>query len=41
LNEAIDHEIYYRGFSTGQSVNITAQQRRALLAFLQSLSDPP
>ena len=39
LSEAIDHEIYYRGFSTGHSTNITSAERRALLVFLQSLTD--
>ena len=39
LSEAIDHEIYYRGFSTGQTTNITSAERHALLVFLQSLTD--
>lgn len=39
LREAVDHEVYYRGFSTGHPVNLTDEERRALVSFLESLTD--
>jgi cytochrome c peroxidase len=39
LAAAVDREIYYRAFSTGVSINLTSTERRALVAFLQSLLD--
>ncbi|MBN8885851.1 MAG: c-type cytochrome [Rudaea sp.] len=39
LEEAVDHEIYYRGLNTGRPINLTVQERRALIAFLRSLTD--
>lgn len=39
LSEAVDHEIYYRGFSNGRPVNLSGAERRALVAFLETLTD--
>jgi cytochrome c peroxidase len=39
LAEAVDREIYYRAFSTGRTVNLSQQERDALVAFLNSLTD--
>lgn len=39
LREAVDHEVYYRGFSTGHPINLTEEERQALVAFLESLTD--
>jgi cytochrome c peroxidase len=39
LREAVDHEIYYRGFSSGRPINLSAPERRALVAFLEALTD--
>ena len=39
LSAAVDHEIYYRGFSSGHPINLTQADREAIVAFLQSLTD--
>jgi cytochrome c peroxidase len=39
LSEAVDHEIYYRGFSSGHPVNLSHIERQAIVAFLESLTD--
>ena len=39
LSEAVDHEIYYRGFSRGRPINLSIAERQALCAFLTSLTD--
>ena len=39
LREAVDHEVYYRGFSTGHPANLTDEERQTLVAFLESLTD--
>lgn len=39
LSEAVDREIYYRAFSTGNPVSLSSKERRALLAFLETLTD--
>jgi len=39
LSEAVDHEIYYRGFSRGHPVNLSQAERRAIVAFLELLTD--
>lgn len=39
LREAVDHEVYYRGFSTGHPINLSDEERQALVAFLESLTD--
>lgn len=39
LSEAVNHEIYYRGRTSGRSINLSASERRALVAFLEALTD--
>jgi len=39
LSEAVDHEIYYRGFSNGRPINLSGIERQALVAFLNTLTD--
>jgi cytochrome c peroxidase len=39
LSEAVDHEIYYRGFSRGHPINLSLAERQALVAFLEPLTD--
>jgi cytochrome c peroxidase len=39
LEAAVDHEIYYRGFSSGHPINLTQAERNAIVAFLESLTD--
>lgn len=39
LSEAVDQEIYYRGFSTGRAINLSAEERQAIVAFLACLTD--
>lgn len=39
LAEAVDRELYYRAFSQGRPVNLSAGERQALVAFLESLTD--
>jgi cytochrome c peroxidase len=38
LEQAVDVEIYYRGLSTGRPISLTVEERKDLLAFLQSLT---
>jgi cytochrome c peroxidase len=40
LAEAIDVEIYYRGLETNSPLILTPQEKRDLLAFLDSLTSP-
>jgi cytochrome c peroxidase len=37
LDEALDREIYYRSLSTGRPLNLSVEERKDLLAFLQTL----
>jgi cytochrome c peroxidase len=37
LDEALDREIYYRSLSTGRPLNLSVEERKDLLAFLQAL----
>jgi cytochrome c peroxidase len=39
LAEAVDHEVYYRGFSSGRPINLSDVERRALVAFLKTLTN--
>ena len=39
LAEAVDHEIYYRGFSSGHPINLTQAERQAIVSFLETLVD--
>ncbi|MDR3385596.1 MAG: cytochrome c peroxidase [Rudaea sp.] len=39
LADAVDHEIYYRGFSNGHPINLSLSERQALVAFLETLTD--
>ena len=39
LSAAVDHEIYYRGFSSGHPTNLTQTERQAIVAFLETLTD--
>lgn len=39
LKDAVDREIYYRAFSTQHAVNLTEQEREAIVAFLTTLTD--
>jgi len=39
LSEAVDHEIYYRGLSSGHPVNLTQSERSAIVSFLETLTD--
>ncbi|MCL6712787.1 hypothetical protein M8R20_38055 [Pseudomonas sp. R2.Fl] len=39
LEEALEREIYYRNLSRGTPIQLTVEEKRALLAFLHSLSD--
>ena len=41
LSAAVDHEIYYRGFSTGRPISMSVTERQDLVAFLESLTDEP
>ena len=41
LEEAVDHEIYYRAQFTGHAVQITENERAEICAFLRTLSDRP
>lgn len=41
LTEAVDHEIYYRAFSTGRSISLSPAERQAIVAFLQALTEKP
>jgi cytochrome c peroxidase len=41
LEEALEREIYYRNLSRGTPIQLTVEEKRALLAFLRSLSDTP
>ena len=38
LSEAVDHEIYYRGLSQGHPINLTQDERQAIVAFLECLT---
>jgi cytochrome c peroxidase len=40
LEAAIEHELYYRGLASGQPINLTVEERRDLLVFLEALSTP-
>jgi len=37
LDEALDREVYYRGLSAGQPLSLSVEERKDLLAFLQTL----
>jgi cytochrome c peroxidase len=39
LDQAVDREIYYRAFSTGRSVGLSSDERQAIVAFLNTLTD--
>ena len=39
LEEALEHEVYYRGFASGEPLALTADEKAALLAFLSALTD--
>jgi len=39
LQEAVDHEIYYRGLSSGRVTNLSQAERKAIVAFLETLTD--
>ena len=39
LDQAVDHEIYYRGFSRGKPINLSLAERQAIVAFLETLTD--
>jgi len=41
LTEAVDHEIYYRRFSNGHSIDLSVPERQALVEFLKTLTDTP
>jgi len=41
LQQAVDREIYYQSISSGRPVNLTLDERRALVEFLKTLSDAP
>lgn len=40
LEAAIEHELYYRGLTSGQPISLTVDERKELLAFLETLSTP-
>lgn len=40
LEGAIEHELYYRGLTSGQPISLTVEERRDLAAFLTTLSTP-
>ncbi len=37
LDEALDREVYYRGLNAGRPLNLSVEERKDLLAFLQAL----
>jgi len=39
LAQAVDHEIYYRSFSRGKPLNLSLTERKAIVVFLESLTD--
>lgn len=39
LAQAVDHEIYYRSFSSGRPINLTLSERQAIVVFLETLTD--
>lgn len=39
LDEAVDHELFYRSFSRGHPVNLSLQERKALVAYVATLTD--
>lgn len=39
LAKAVDHEVYYRGFSNGRPINLSEAERHALVTFLETLTD--
>jgi len=39
LRQAVDHEIYYRGFSRHRPINLSVAEREAIVAFLETLTD--
>lgn len=39
LTKSVDHEIYYRGLTTGHPINLSPDERQALVYFLESLTD--
>ncbi|MEO5560125.1 MAG: cytochrome c peroxidase [Dokdonella sp.] len=39
LKEAVDHEIYYRAFSSGRTTTLSLDERQAIVAFLETLTD--
>jgi cytochrome c peroxidase len=41
LSDAVDHEIYYRGFSRDRPLNVTSAERRSIVVFLETLTDEP
>lgn len=40
LEQALEHEIYYRGLSRGYPISLTNEEKRQLLAFMNTLTDP-
>ncbi len=41
LASAVEHEIYYRGFSSGHPINLSLAEKKALVEFLKTLNDSP
>jgi cytochrome c peroxidase len=39
LDEAVAREIYYRGFSRGKPISLSAVERKAIVDFLKTLTD--
>ncbi len=39
LEEAVDHELYYRGLTRGKPIELTVRERRQLLAYLNTLGE--
>jgi len=39
LAEAVDHELFYRGFARGHPLNLSRPERAALVAFLETLTE--
>jgi cytochrome c peroxidase len=38
LEQAIEHELYYRGLATGQPIKLTVEEQRQLASFLRTLA---
>lgn len=39
LQQAVDHELFYRSFARGHPVNLSMPERKALVAYLETLTD--